>query len=320
MTRVHGLFVLKSLCALFVVINHVPLYGRGYMDPLFCLAVPVFLLISGFFLFKNNPKQEIEKAKTWLKKIIFISILLNLFYFLFKLLATDKQFEYCDFLLTAFWGCKMSEHLWYLHATWQALLLFIILRKYAADRLLYYIPLLIIVNLACSRYAFLFSDREQLLPLYCRLNVLTTGLPYLIIGYLIAKHKLHHLSKRYQYIFLSTSVFLVVTEFYLLLKSGLNTGAHYMISTLPFAVSCFIFSYNPRYCPKIMVWIGEKHSANIYFFHPFLAWCISFILPSVIFSVRLENMLALVVYVICIPISIFLNKLLLMPLFKNIGK
>ena len=50
-TKIQSLFLLKAICALFVVIIHFPLAGKIYLDPLIKASVPIFYMITGYFMF-----------------------------------------------------------------------------------------------------------------------------------------------------------------------------------------------------------------------------------------------------------------------------
>ena len=49
-TELYGLQILKFLCALFVVQIHTPSGLRDLLVPVIRIAVPVFFMISGYFL------------------------------------------------------------------------------------------------------------------------------------------------------------------------------------------------------------------------------------------------------------------------------
>jgi len=68
-----GLFALKALCALFVVIIHVPFIGKDTLAPIIRIAVPCFFMISGFFLYSGNAQAETTKAWKWAKKAFMLA-------------------------------------------------------------------------------------------------------------------------------------------------------------------------------------------------------------------------------------------------------
>ena len=67
----HSLYVLKALAALFVLMIHFEFYKRQYLEPIFKCGVPVFYIISGFFLYSANPISERGKIRKGMKKIIY---------------------------------------------------------------------------------------------------------------------------------------------------------------------------------------------------------------------------------------------------------
>ena len=82
-----GIYMLKALCAFFVVIYHVDFLYNTELKPITHIAVHVFYIISGFFLYTGYAKSEISKAKKWLKKNYFMDncIKYTLFYFCKKI-------------------------------------------------------------------------------------------------------------------------------------------------------------------------------------------------------------------------------------------
>lgn len=78
------LYALKALCALFVVIIHTNMIGKEALSPLVRIAVPVFYIITGYFLYTGNAENECAKAWKWTKKAFFLALGLNIIYFFFS--------------------------------------------------------------------------------------------------------------------------------------------------------------------------------------------------------------------------------------------
>ena len=81
----HSLYVLKALAALFVLMIHLEFYKRQYLEPIFKCGVPVFYIISGFFLYSANPYQNEERnIRKGMTKIFKIMLFFNLAYFILQ--------------------------------------------------------------------------------------------------------------------------------------------------------------------------------------------------------------------------------------------
>lgn len=184
-TQIDSLYALKAICAFFVVALHTPCFYKEFLIELFSIAVPCFYMITGYFLYVGNKEAERVKARKWLSKIIIISLVFNFIYLVAYLttgrLVWDASIVFNLFIL----GDSISVHLWYLTALWQALVIFIIARKY--EKAFYFclflflwdpIVYLIGVNMDIAK-----------MPDCVYLNCLARALPYLCAGYLISKNK-----------------------------------------------------------------------------------------------------------------------------------
>lgn len=50
--RISSLYVLKAICAFLVVVCHIPFdWAMPFLEPLRRIAVPVFFMITGYFLY-----------------------------------------------------------------------------------------------------------------------------------------------------------------------------------------------------------------------------------------------------------------------------
>lgn len=299
-----GIMALKAIMCLFVVIIHVPMWGRNIYEPILLVAVPCFYIISGFYLYKGDYVREIATAWRYLKKILLLSVCLHLFYFFAISISREEPINW-DLRSLFIQRSAIYSHLWYLTAAWQSFLIFIIVRRFCR-KIIYIFPILAIGNLLLGRYCFLFNEIEY--PISYSLNALTTGLPYISVGYIIAKcklNKLYYLSS----LLIPISVTFAYIENYILTIYDKNNGAHYQISTFFLAAFLFISSSSLQKIPKWIINVGEKHSANVYYYHPLIYVLCLRLFTNSFMGETLYKVIALIVFFTCIVFSYIINLL-----------
>lgn len=303
-----GIYNLKALCALFVVIYHVPMLWGAQLTPLAGVAVPCFFMISGYFLYSGIQNEEIKKARRWIKKILFIILFLNVFYLFVNYESVVRRYESsCDFYIPMlFHGGLISGVLWYLTAFWEALVVFIIVRCFSS-KLFYVAPLFVLLGLYAGKYGFLFG-RCELRPWLFQ-SFLAAAIPYMSIGYLVHKHKAYFCGcQKWLEIFI-LFMFLIYIERWVLINyfADYNGGTFYFF-TMPLALSLFVFALNAeKIALKRLSWIGKYHSSNIYFFHMFVSGCIAPVFVCLVGEDVYCKTAALIVYICSIVFSCGIN-------------
>lgn len=269
-----GIYLLKAICAFFVVATHVPQYASGYFQPLICIAVPCFYMVTGFFLFSGDSTVERRLAWKWAKKAFVLLIITSIFY----LYWNDKDFFALSpgYKLRVFCqGGIIAPHLWYLSAMWEALLIFCVIRKLCSDRalekmLFLSIPL-ILGSLVMQRYHFLISMWVGYSQ-WLYQSFITVAIPCMSIGYLIGKYKNKLLNCSSWYIWGGVFIALSFIEVLMLkMYVGLKGGG-YCLNSFPAAacvvIACLQLEVRVN---KIGVVIGKRYSADIYYWHMFVA-------------------------------------------------
>lgn len=266
-----SLYCLKAIGAFFVICIHC--YSPWILFPIIRTAVPIFFIISGFFLFSENKDNAIEKCKRSLKKICWITLYANLFYYIafygIHNIVPWQNLE--NFLVYLFFGTTLSEHLWYLNAFIETIIIFLFALKYNfISKLFWCIPLFLAIGLLTGKYNFVFN-----LPNFPGLtrNFVTMGIPGLGIGWLIRKHA----SKILSYIsvpILITFIILIISFIeicYLQFTNKIYYG-DFIITTFILAAGFMIIGikfptlgYN-----TFLEFIGKKYSTSIYVFHFFI--------------------------------------------------
>lgn len=292
-----GIHVLKVICAILVVITHIPAKFSLFFSPIIFTAVPCFLIISGFFLFSNNNVLiETQKAKHRFIKIFFLNILVTIPYFIYFY----KNMSVICLLRALIFGDGVIYHLWYMCCAWQALLLFYLIRNKISSCGMTAIALSCLAfHFVISKYSFIWDGCDLKFPILLETNSITIGLPCLIFGYLIHKHKILHNKKNICFILLVLSIILSYFEFYIHFTSH-NHRSGFMISNILLSfIMMLVAIYPPFKVPTFIVNIGKNHSANIYYFHVLIGMIIApycsksiqayvVIVLSVLFSIILQ--------------------------------
>ncbi len=268
--KISSLYLLKAIAAFVVVSCHTPFaLIKKDIVPIQCIAVIIFFMISGYFLYAADRTKIIKRLKSSIFKVIKITVIIQVFYLLW--LYPNHGFivdSFSDFLLIVFQGGVSSIHLWYLTSFWEALILFYLLyRFFKTDKFIHYLIFLIMLLPLFSYYDFFLPDFLREVNIY---NVLFYGLPSIAIGLFIRKHEVGLL--RFKHWGGLATIFLLLgfLEKFLLVKYMASTCTNGILWSSPFfAITLFLFFLQKKSLGSgsVLENIGAKHSANIYYFH-----------------------------------------------------
>lgn len=276
-SEISSLYTLKALCALFVVMIHVPFLGKEYVLPLTKCAVPCFFMISGYFLYDHALSVMRSRMKRWLLKTTLLVIVTNSVYGILALLS-GRVIRFVDVAFVFITGTTICLPLWYLTAFSLSLLILLLVCR-RGTRCFYMFPWCIIICLLLARYSFIFGQDWDC-PFGLRTNALTVALPCVSIGYLIRKYQNRIMSLtwvRYAPLLITVPIYM---EEFVLSTFFVNNGMSYGIFTIPQAslLVMWCVSFPSKYCP-ILKQIGKYHSANIYYIHSLVGMVIAKLLP-----------------------------------------
>jgi peptidoglycan/LPS O-acetylase OafA/YrhL len=116
--------VLKFCCAIMVILLHAPFIGKSYVLPVTRCAIPCFLIISGFFIYSDNPENCIKKTNKAIKRMLRTALWATLLFFFIQLIIAFIHNDYSHLILTKkelikffiFNDNPWGFHLWYLFA------------------------------------------------------------------------------------------------------------------------------------------------------------------------------------------------------------
>ena len=279
---------------------HSELYQREWMMFIIGVGTPCFLSITGYLLFSNNLEREQQKCTKWAAKSFRLSLICAVLY-LAVFLFMGWKFTWQDIIINLISGDRICPVLWYLTALWEALLLFALIRTFI-PRLIYYLPLLFLLAYAIRIHPDIICpgldiyEQNQL-----RNNAIVTALPFLCTGYLVNKHKDWLLACINIPLCLPLVVIALLGEYAARVFSG-NPFGPFSILTYPCVVLLILGCIKyPQIKLPVINWIGEKHSANIYYFH---ILALEILRRASLTDSRFET---LELWFLCIPISIIFN-------------
>lgn len=257
-----SIYSLKALCAFFVVIIHSAMWGQAKLFYLLQIAVPCFFAVSGYFLFADDVSKECAKAWKWGKKTLLLFAFFCVAYALFHYFMYGKTFSERDLYLCLGTGAVPSVHLWYLNSMWQALVLFVLLRRSHCWH-----PIAVVLMLLGGSIFSVWSI-SHCLPHspWWRFAGPLWALPLMGGGYFARKYNLQRF--RTIVFVIPLAVALPVASFYPPYSQGycpmFVTRCCYLVSAVSVLALCVKYSH----CSiPIAAWIGKYHSANIYYFH-----------------------------------------------------
>ena len=192
-SHIHSIDVMRIVMAFLVVAIHFPFDGKA--GNVFITygktAVPFFLVICGYFLYREDSKEMMKRLLKQTKRIFIFFVASNVFYagfyaiYLKMTTGSYNGMKTCftrkaimDFLLYNF--SPFSEHLWYLGSLLYALLILLLLNKCKALKVAMFAgPLLVAAYVVLSHLGI--GESYQLR------NALLVGLGYTMMGMLIRR-------------------------------------------------------------------------------------------------------------------------------------
>lgn len=318
--RIGGLEALKAICAFMVVSLHAHSVIRDFIYPVCIIAVPIFFMISGYFLlYEVGEKTEIRLRKSCYK-IIKLYLLSSTIYFAWNLTGLSVQHGE-DFYNTGFTvfiydllfnGLGQSLHLWYLTTCIYTFLLLIILLRFHIFKYVYIIAAIgLFLNIFVDHYDFQTWTNDPFRYFFLLRNIFLQGVPYMIIGALCHQYE--------NFFTLRNSSLLVILSFCLLFIQQIIPNIPFKLYPLPLAVSILMWFRNIASHGSIlrfMAHIGHRYSLGIYLWHLLICDIISHICILLIGGIPLSCMLFITFISTIGIIFIFRQLRVIIPVLK----
>lgn len=291
--------VLKIILAFFVVFLHMNFLKETYpalsyilVNGLFRIAVPVFLVITGFYFFHIDNKIKLKK---WLFRTFLLYAIWMLIYISYW--KDDEQIW-----LTIIFG---YHHLWYLIGTFFSGIILYFLRNQNSKFLIALALVFFLLGYGVQvlgNLHYFKNENDSVLNMYLLYrNFLFVCFPFLTIGFLINKHKVDLSEYKNSSILVILSVFCVVVEAFFNYKNISSESTDILFSLIFTSPLLFL------YCQKIYIKTTSKilasFSTAIYVVHP--------LIMKSDFYKDIESFKILVFLAILIPVSlalVYLNK------------
>lgn len=324
------LYVLKAVCALLIVFIHLP-SATGVniiLQPLMRIGVPIFFMISGYFLVTSTG-LNIASILKQLRKMLELMLQVYAVYIGFMIFRNflqggpliNPRWITWDFIIRLlFIGDNVDSVLWYLTAYTESLLfLWLMLKMIGESWTRYFVmtlslPLLLLAILL-NRYSELVTGR--IFDIAISRNAFTVALPCLMLG-AVAKiwyKRLPSLFSLRQCIIV-LSILAYVEYALLYLKDVDGSGADFNVITFPLAFVIFLYCIrrstsllHSKKVVSILVYIGKNSSADIYLYHSLVWQIFSLLLFPLVDTWRPFIANAEFIIMITLIFSIVKNKL-----------
>ncbi len=286
---------------------HFSSFYRLALAPLLRTAVPVFFIITGYFLYSADRSAAIARCKKSLRKLSILFLWSNALYFAWHLAFYFRGGHFpigswrgvVYFLI---FGDSFCVALWYLTACLQTLFAFWIALKFRMERWLYpVIPAGLLFALLFGRYCII--DHPLSLP-FIR-NAFTTGMPCFLLGWLTHRYA-DRLKMRGIEFALLVSTGLYYAEY------GLNhLPSDLFVMTVPTAWLLFLcaLKHKDAGAGSLLERIGRDHATNIYVLH-LLVWPLfCHFCPNVLSSLISPRIAAVTAFAATLATSVCLKYL-----------
>lgn len=325
------LYVLKAVCALLIVFIHLPsAFGLAIvLQPLMRIGVPVFFMISGYFLASSsglsivNIKRQLWKILCLILQVYTVYIGFMIFRNLFQgYPLINPHWLTWDFIIRLLLvGDNVDSVLWYLTAYAESLLVLWISLKIIGERKTRYLGIILIIPLLLL--AILFNRYSEfvlgrIFDIAISRNAITVALPCLMLGAMVRIRygRLPSLFKiRPLIIILFILAYVEYALLYLMEIDG--SGADFNMFTFPLAFAVFLYCVlrSTQLLPSnkiilTLAYIGKNNSADIYLYHSLVWQIFSLLLFPLISTSRPYIANAEFIILVVLILSIVKNKLL----------
>lgn len=190
--RIHSFDVMRLVMSFFVVAIHVPFRNNSSAVIAFGkTAVPFFLVISGYLLYRDDTSDMMKRLIKQTKRIFILMIASSTLYGILYILISYNQYHSFTMVKLMFTRNRIidmllynmplfSEHLWFFGSFFYALIILIVLTKTKLiKKVMFIAPALIVAYVLLSWYG---SSEYHVYR-----NALLISFPYLMMGMLIRR-------------------------------------------------------------------------------------------------------------------------------------
>lgn len=281
-----NLDVAKAIACIGVVLMHCSFPGvtGKFAAYLFKFAVPLFFMISGYFLYKPSLSKE-EKVKNLKRKIrhifeiLIMAELLSALFFIIKDYLNTGEYRCilapADFFINCFTGTFFNGTLWFLYSLLWSYIIIYLYQKITPFRFnnVNLFILGVVVFLIHILLRTIIKNTEFYDVRMFR-NALMYGLPFILMGYGIRKSETANWYHRLSVTNPTLCILLYILGYiisigeYALTHTSIDIYLGTILST--WALFTFCVSSSIRIENRLLVFIGEKLSLYVYIIHLFV--------------------------------------------------
>lgn len=309
--EVYSLTFLKGICATLVVLIHTHMIGKVALIPFYRCAVPLFFMVSGYFLMGGGEWRR-EKIGRYVKKVLLIWAMADIVYFLFtqfvfteyKVIHNSTDLFYTLGMEVVFGG-QFCYPLWYVTSYIWVL---VILRFWRCRRSKFnfcIIVLLLLANVLLGTYRFLLPFDITNKP-YISDNFLTSALPFVMLGGFLKPYIQTTINKRFMSVTLWGCLFILCyAELAFLYFMDSREGGVFLTTPILSAFIFILLASHPDLGKGSRIsMIGKKYSLNIYLFHVLVIWTVNACSKRIGINIRDYE------FIVVLPITVLICHIL----------
>lgn len=279
---VQSLYVLKCICALMVVTIHAPVGAyRAEVNIIASVAVPLFFMMTGYFLYDEGRSGLLDKLRTAIRKVLIVLAITQIVHAFLPHSGFPMGRSLDFYLRWLILGINHNNmHLWYLSALLESLALLWLIVRFGMRRIIGYLPILFVLHYLLSGYIFIepksvyWTSTAWMWWRY----VLATGLAMIAMGMMIRHWEARLIRVKYTGVMVLVMIALTyVSE--LLLRPEVPTIVAGVSPAIRIVLLVSIFATALRYrqfgSNTIAEYIGRYLSGNIYYWHILVLYMIS---------------------------------------------
>lgn len=273
MKRYNSIDLLKFLCAFMVIYIHANIKNQfgNYLYSFCRIAVPIFFMISGYFLYNHESKISLKIKKNL--KLLFFS---EIFYIFFELIKIPFGKSSIMLIVTSIFDLKflltnigeIGGHLWFIRALIYLYFLHMILQKIKInDKIILFLCMLFLLTDSISfKYLPLIINKSFNIDIAEPISkFIGTAFVSFYLGYF--SNIYFKFNKKINIILYFLLFFLNIIEIFTLKDKNLLFN---LITTIPFAFSVFLLFKNIDIKDNIFSKLGRLYSGDIYIYHIFI--------------------------------------------------
>lgn len=278
-TQLPQLQVLKGICVLLVIEIHAPSAWHGVLLYIMRIAVPLFFMITGYFLLDSQGVLQPQKLKRSIGKLASIYLWAQLLYICIMIVWRVVNHEPHKLLipLTDWYGMFLggwwSAHLWYLMAAVQAMAVMFVLLRFNGARWIMWLAVAGLITGVSLPWLW-----QTLEGIYVARNSMTVALPCMVIGMTVRRneHRLQRLTKAAWGVVVVLLLAAACIEISLIENHNphLVNGINVFAMTVPLSAAVFAATLRWGYTGWLspLEILGRRHSLNVYIIHVAAIW------------------------------------------------